>query len=266
MNYLSAQEIQKNLRKGIDNDTLSRIKDLYLFNQERCPTCHNIGKYSLDGEVYKCDCQMQILLQKHYLAANIGREYHNICLDHFVGQDRETAVGAVEDYVDSFEDNLDFGFGLTFSGPVGTGKTFAMATVLKELVKRGRDVYMVTFADLINIWGQSWNDEEAKRLDRKLRSVEILGVDELRTDARNQGGFLSLGLESIIRHRTSNLFPTLITTNLTKNDEEDIFYKSYSLLSARNQRVQFEGEDIRGTAIRRRERNMKKQGERRPIC
>jgi DNA replication protein DnaC len=157
--------------------------------------------------------------------------------------------------------------GLTASGPVGTGKTFLISSVLKEFIKIGLDVYFITFEELIDVWGSSWHDAESKKkLQDKLKRVRVLGIDEVRTDARNHSGFLSLGFDSVIRHRTSNLLPTLVTTNMSKEEEQDEFFKVYSLLSARNERVQTRGTDLRNNEIRRRIMELKSEGERRPIC
>jgi DNA replication protein DnaC len=142
-----------------------------------------------------------------------------------------------------------------------------MACVLKELVKRGTRTYMVTFEELIDVWGSSWHDENSKKtLQDKLKSAECLGIDEVRTDNRNTSGFLANGFDSVIRHRTANLLPTLITTNMTKDNELKEFFKVYSLLSARNLRVETTGHDRRAREIRHRNYELAGRGERRPIC
>ena len=254
------------LHKKIDNALYERIETFFPLATE-CPTCQGRGEYTLDFKRYECDCEIQRLLQKHFFAANIGREYHDICLEDFEGEDSDKVVPAVREYIDQFDNNFHFGLGLTFSGPVGTGKTFAMTCVLKELIKQGRDAYLTTFEELINVWGKSWHDDLAKRLlEQKLKSVEVLGLDELRTDARNSGGFLQNGLDSVIRHRTSNLLPTLVTTNMTREEEIKEFGKVYSLLAAKNTRIATHGHDRRMLEVRQRSHELARRGERRPVC
>jgi DNA replication protein DnaC len=231
-----------------------------------CPTCGGVGKYNLDQEAYDCDCELQKLLQKHYFAANIGREYHDISLKDFKSEDRDAVVPVVEAYIENFESNSHYGIGITFNGPVGTGKSMAMACILKELVKLGKDVYFSTFEEMIDIWGSSWHAEESKRLlQDKLKSAEVLGIDEVRTDPRNSGGFLANGFDSVARHRTSNLLPTLTTTNMEKEEELNEFFKVYSLLSARNERVSTQGQDQRMREVRRRNFELAQRQERRPV-
>lgn len=220
----------------------------------------------MHGETYPCDCELQRRLQRLYFAANIGREYHDICLKDFVGPNESRIVPIVSEYIDRFADNFHYGLGITLSGSLGTGKTFAMASILKELVKQGRNVYMVTFDELITTVGGVYSDEEKRRLLDKLMSVELLGLDELKSDPRNKQGFLAGALDVVIRHRTSNLLPTLVTTNMTPEEEEHEFGKAFSLLSARNQRLLLSGDDQRQEHVRILVRKLGGAGERRPIC
>jgi DNA replication protein DnaC len=251
--------------KSIDNFTFDRIHKVFPLAID-CPTCSGEKSYTLDGKIYECDCELQKMLQKHYFAANIGRAYHTLCLEHFLGDDREVVAPIVLDYIQDFDDNFAYGVGITFAGEIGTGKTMLMSYILKELVKQGRKVYTVPFEQLINVFGSSYSNDESKLLMEKLMSVEVLGLDELRSDSRNKSGFLSDALDVLIRHRTSNLLPTLVTTNMTPQQEREEFGKTYSLLSALNYRLIFTGEDKRGNEIRERERKLKESGERRPIC
>jgi DNA replication protein DnaC len=181
--------------------------------------------------------------------------------------DAEHVLPKAHEYIAKFDDNFHYGVGITATGPVGTGKTFVISSILKELVKQGRNVYFITFEQLIDVWGSSWHDDAMKKkLQDKLKAVDVLGIDEVRTDARNKGGFLANGFDSVIRHRTSNLLPTLVTTNMTKEEEGAEFNKVYSLLSARNERITTTGEDMRGGTIRERIFELKTRGERRPVC
>lgn len=267
MEVTNRDEIIANLRGAKINDAQFNKIQTFFPLAKICPTCGGRGKYALDFETFECDCELQALLQKHYFVANIGREYHDICLSHFEGPDAGKVVSTVQEYIDHFDDKFHYGLGLTFRGPRGTGKTFAMVCVLKELVKQGRNAYLITFEELINIWGASYHDDESRRLlEHKLKSVDLLGLDELRSDPRNAGGFLANGLDSVIRHRTANLLPTIITTNMDVVSEKDQFAGANSLLSARNEVITTLGHDRRMKEVRTRIHELSQRGERRPIC
>jgi DNA replication protein DnaC len=258
--------IKRNLMGRIDDPTHDRIKKNFPV-AENCPTCSGRLKYNLDFKTYDCDCEIQKLLQRHYFAANIPKEYHGLCIDQFQGVDEEKVISAVTEYVRKFADEAAWGAGITFDGPFGTGKTMAMCSVLKEMVKQGRNVYFITFQELIDIWGSSWHDDTSKRLlSEKLKGVELLGLDELRSDGRNVSGFLADGLDAVIRHRTSNLLPTLITTNMKEVEREVEFPRAYSLLAPRNEIISLEGHDQRKREILTAIKERKDRGERLPIC
>jgi DNA replication protein DnaC len=262
---LTASDITRNLTNKISDADFVRLEKTYPVSG-KCPTCGDTGVYTLDFVSHSCDCTTQKLLARNYYAANIGREYHGLCIDDFFGE--ATKLGEiVKVYVDKFEDNYHYGTGLTFMGPYGTGKTMALMIALKEIIKRGRSAYFTTFGDLIAVWGSSWQDDESKRiLSTKLRTVDLLGIDELRTDKRNEGGFLADGLDAIIRARTSNNLPTLVTTNMDDKQQENQFAKVYSLLSAKNEVVQTHGRDKRRDEVRKVNIERRERGERVPVC
>lgn len=262
---MTREEILKNLTNKIDDRTFTHIEHAFPLAKD-CPTCQGRGKYTLNFNVYECDCEMQRLLQRHFFAANIGREYHNICLDDFFSGDRDKIVPVVQDYIEHFDDNFYYGVGITFSGPVGTGKTFAMTCVLKELIKQGRKVYMVNFEQLIDSWASRYKDPEAQHILDLAMGAEVLGVDEWRSDKRNEGGFLADGFDRIARHRTSNLLPILGTTNMSRQLEEKEFNKAFSLLSGKNLRVETVGHDVRMKELRKMRFAERDRGDRRPIC
>ena len=266
MRALNRDQILSNLR--------GKIGDRYDYIQRNypvataCPTCEGLKVYEFRGQAHECDCELQALLQQHYFAANIGREYQVLCIeDFFPGPDRDMVVPVLEAYVDNWSSNYHYGIGLTFNGPLGTGKTMAMTVILKELVKQGVRAYFVTFEDLINTWGTSYKDNDAKEvLEQRMKRAEILGLDEWRVDGRSASGFLANGLDSVLRHRTSNLLPTLVTTNMTRTQEEADFGKAYSLLSAKNERLTFRGRDQRQDRVRQETFDLRNRDERRPIC
>ena len=262
---MSRATLLQTLTGKINDSAYDRIASTFPSFTE-CPTCNDAGHYVLEGKSYHCDCEIQKLLLRHYLAANIPREYHDICLEHFFGSDKDDVIPKVIDYIENFDDHYHYGLGLTFAGPYGTGKSFLMASILKEIVKQGRSAYFITFDEFVQHFGATWNDEASKKLMQDtLKRVEVLGLDELKTDERNTNGFLSDALQAIIRHRTSNLLPTLITTNLTPDKQEAHFAKANSLLNGKNSFVLLAGSDVR-PRVKAIAEELVERNERRPIC
>jgi DNA replication protein DnaC len=255
------------LRKSLSNAEHKRVSRIFPSDyREACPTCSGKSYYRLDGIMIDCDCAMQMMLRKHYLASNIPKEYHDIGLAHFIGEDRDDVTNAITDYLDQYEQNRHYGLGLTIAGAYGNGKTFTMNIILKERVKAGDEVFFITFEDLINTWGSAWSNDESQWLMDKLKRSNIVGIDDLRTDGRNSGGFLANGLDALIRHRTSNQLPTLITTNMTPAEIEKEYPRIHSLLGLKNDWLVLVGKDVRMREIRNETRRLRDTGERRPVC
>src|SRR4051812_23048870 len=103
MTTLTREEILKNVNPSkIDDETHDRIKTYFpVSDPKSCPTCDGLRTYRLHDELHHCDCQLQRALQKAYFAANIGREYHDLSLADFYGDDRDTVVPIVAAYLDS---------------------------------------------------------------------------------------------------------------------------------------------------------------------
>lgn len=231
-----------------------------------CPTCSDRGEYILYGEVYQCDCRDQRQLAKAYYNANIGKLWHPTQWEDFQSVDKENLLPKMQAYVEHFARYARAGVGWTIEGGLGTGKTLLMTLVLKDVIKQGRNCYFVEGNELIDIFTSSWRDDEAKvTLDRRLRQVELLGIDELitgRSDA--QTDLIALALESVIRHRYNNALPTLLTTNLSTKTQEKDFPRVFSLLASVNDRYRTSGIDWR-VRSRDRDRDIELNDEVRPV-
>ena len=71
--------------------------------------------------------------------------------------------------------------------------------------------------------------------------------------------------EAMIRHRTNYDLPTIITTNISAEKLDGAYPRVYSLLAAKQIRVEFEGEDARKEKKRFENSEMAMEDMRRPI-
>lgn len=235
---------------------------------KHCPTCDGKLRYFGEDDLFHdCDCNKQLGFEKHYFAANIGKRYHTLGIDDFLTEDAVVIRVIVEDYLADFEDNFAYGLGLVFYGGLGTGKTLLACHILKELIKQGRHCYFVQFDDLIDTWGKRWSDENAAHeLNRNMKRADVLVVDDLSTDKRNIEGFLSSGLESVVRYRYNNSLPTIVTTNLSQDRQYIEFPRVFSLLSAINVWVEMKTkDDYRPNEYRERLFRLRDMGARLPL-
>lgn len=239
---------------------------------DTCPTCKSVetydadigwhrdqGTYRLHGSVYPCDCDRQIELRKHYLLANIPEQYQRLNWNDYDGSER--AQEAVSLYLSKWEGFRANGMGIEVTGPQGTGKSFAVTHIGKELIKRGEKVFFIAFLDLI----AAIKTDEA--LIDKAMNVPVLILDELskiyQSDA--QLAFFSEKLEQLIRHRTNWNLITLMTTNLTEDELHEYYPRVYSLLEAKQIRIEIDGNDARMSKIGNENLELSIHNEIRPI-
>lgn len=235
----------------------------------QCPTClsrtdpdlyvHVPGTFRYRGEEYQCDCDTQMELRLHYLIAGIGDQYQRLDWADFRGT--PAAKEAVDLFLDRWDSFRLNGMGLEFSSPnLGVGKTFAATHVGKELIKRGVQVRFVPFLSAVRIL------LEDREMEEQLRSIQVLILDEVvPAMSEAQGALFAMKFEELIRHRTNFNLVNIITTNLTPQQLHDAYPRTYSLMEAKQLRIEMGGEDARQSYIEMENIELVANGEVRPI-
>lgn len=246
-----------NLRR-LKNDEFDRAERLALRSGvplDKCPTCGSTpesvdegtfgrepGTYRHLGRDHDCDCATQLALRRHYLVANIGDQYARLdWSDYPDGDVRES----VDLYLDKWESARAIGTGIEFSSPgLGVGKTFGATHIGKELVKRGERVYFVEFLDVVS--ALVGKHEDTQLINHQLRNSTVLILDEVAESASApQSDLFAAKLEEVVRHRTNFNMVTIMTTNLTPEKLRKIYPRVYSLLEAKQIRIELTGDDAR---------------------
>lgn len=249
---------------------------------DQCPTCgsktfiarnedqpdlgeargRSYGTYRYRGEECACDCETQMLLRKHYLLANIGDQYFRLDWQDYRDPEVKDNVALYLDRWESFKVN---GMGMEFGGAaLGVGKTFGATYVGKELIKRGERVFFLPFMELISVY--QLPPEERERMHRRLREVTVLILDEVRPPySAAQEWLFAERFEELIRHRTNFNLPTIIGTNLTDAELGKHYPRTYSLLEAKQWRLELTGQDARQSWIAMENIDLAANGEVRPI-
>lgn len=242
---------------------------------DQCPTCGSKmeaipgsggvkqrihGKYKYLGKEYDCECDAQIALRSRYLVANIGEQYQRLDWDEWSGCPDTKA--AVDLYLSEWEQFFRQGMGLEFySSALGTGKTFAATHIGKELIKQGQSVYFIPFIEMVAAFDRQDSDYIANRV----RESGFVILDEVIPPiSEAQKSFFATQLEALIRHRTNNNLPTIMTTNMDVETLNAAYPRTYSLLSAKQMRQEVAGTDRR-ESIGIKEMEIIANGETRPI-
>lgn len=255
---------------------VERLSRMSSVSMDVCPTCgareteipgsggvkeFKTGSYRYRGLTYPCDCHAQMALRARYLLANIGDQYMRLDWKDFDGT--EDAQYWVATYLQKWQSFKLNGMGLEFGGPdIGTGKTFAATTVGKELVKLGQRVYFIPFIEMVD----AFQSDNGKEIERRMRETTFLILDEILPPvSERQRDFYETKLEALVRYRTNFNLPIISTTNLPEENLSVAYPRTYSLLQAKQIRVDMSGTDRRMGQIRLENIELAQHDEVRPI-
>ena len=111
----------------------------------------------------------------------------------------------------------------------------------------------------------AFDRKDADYIATRIRESGFVILDEVIppvTEAQRQ--FFAVQLEALIRHRTNNNLPTIMTTNMDQETLHGSYPRTYSLLSAKQIRQEVRGSDRR-ESIGMKEMEIIANGETRPI-
>lgn len=148
-------------------------------------------------------------------------------------------------YVENFSEMMENGKGLVFFGQVGTGKTFAAASIANALIDKGHPCLVTNFARLVNtIFGMYEGKQDY--ID-SLNRYHLLVIDDLAAERNTE--YMNEIVYNIIDSRYRAGLPIIITTNLTatelKNPADISKKRIYSRLFDMCILVEVSGEDRR---------------------
>lgn len=224
----------------------------------QCPTCGQrrheeapgvwiwrASTYRLYGQQYDCDCEMQCELRWQYLAANIPSEYWTLSDEDFIGD--QHAISAIKEYLDLYGEFRKQGIGLTlYSKHQGVGKTMLACLAAKHLLKRNVRTYFMSFQDAIAMPSNMPYEKREQKLSL-LRNIPFVVLDEVgRGFTDTQQDYYAQILEEVIRHRTNYNLITIMTTNLTGDEMNNLYSRVYSLLVGKQKLIEVSGQDFRG--------------------
>jgi len=246
----------------------------FLQSGSQCVVCRGNGSYRYNGQEFECpdDAYGHVIMRlvKWYWLHNIKLQHQQLSWAEWPMENecQVEAKAAVEDYISLYHSGYSIsGVGLTFYAKgLGTGKTWAATTILKELVKQGTDGWFAPFYEVKGYFGI----DDAKRksfLIKKAQTTPLLVLDEIQVGGTQaQKNLYSDQLEELIRPRTDSNFATIITTNMTPGVMEKEYPRIYSLFAAKNMLVELTGEDARlGSIVLRRNVEATANGESLPV-
>lgn len=153
-------------------------------------------------------------------------------------------------WLKSFYDNYDkekTHKGLYLHGSFGSGKTYLISAMLNELSKKGVDITIVYYPELLRSLKESFDSDFSSRIE-KLKRVSILFLDDIGAEAVTPWARDEI-LGTILQYRMDEGLPTFFTSNLSL-EELEVHLSSTSSgverVKARRimERIKFLAEDI----------------------
>lgn len=215
--------------------------------EDICPTCRGKETFRWQGADVDCICSEQKRLHRRYLHAGIGTTYQRLSWAdvHF-----DLVNSPVTDYLDNIEDYVARGMGLLLHGPVGTGKTLVANLMAKELVKKGYDTFVATFASTVEHFTATWGDNEEKKVfAKRFMQSQMLVLDDLGKEYKSSNRLSPTTFDHILRTRVQGGRPTILTTNMIARELQGGYGGAVlSLLVEQSIEVELKGDDFRPTA------------------
>ncbi len=111
---------------------------------------------------------------------------------------------------------LEYGQGVYLHGPVGSGKTYAMAALLRQFVCEGYECKQISFDDFC-VKVRSTMSPAAKQTEvelvEPLKTIDKLFIDDLGLRSKRESDFAYITLYTLLDTRQKHRLPTFISSN-----------------------------------------------------
>lgn len=215
-----------------------------------CGLCNKDGwvPSSLSDSVFKaCSCRLKFEMYIESDDSGIDKEYWDLDWSDWRGD--ELAKRKVQEYIEHLDSAYENGLGMVFYGRNGVGKTFLSTQILKTALQKGKSIRFLTMAETVALMKSKIDDENDEEFyEKSVKNVEFLCLDNLGAEyqPKNFGSYTLAEFDILARHRRRQLFPTILTTNLSMDEFKTLYGSSISsLFSACSQFISVEGKDFR---------------------
>lgn len=130
--------------------------------------------------------------------------------------DNERLLRIIQNYIVNFDKMYQDNRGLLLWGPVGTGKSYAAATIANELLQRKTSVVMTSFIKILKEVGTF--DADNGKIE-KINNAKLLIIDDLGSERGTD--YTLERVYDIIDSRYRSNKPIILTTNLTMEQMKD---------------------------------------------
>ncbi len=231
----------------------------YLDPVYTCPDCKDTGYIGTE----KCHCFKQAIVDLLYTQSNIRdvlkkENFDNFNINYYSKTDIDpvTNLSAYDsmtgicniarEFVADFPSSAS---NLLFLGKSGLGKTFLSHCIADELLKKGYTVLYLSAPQLFDIlkknnFGEKDEDVDYNELAHYVMNCDLLIIDDLGSEIVTE--LTASGFNICINERLLKKHSTLISTNLTPNELNDVYgERNFSRIVGFYRFCRFYGTDIR---------------------
>lgn len=184
-------------------------------------------------------------------ALNIGRRYWGADVNCIPETSSHCSI--IRSYAGSIRDMASRGVGLLMLGDNSLGKTYAASAILIAAVRKWLTAYAITADELKVVYIERPDDAIRGPIHKTMETVDFLLIDDLGKEYSGKGsGWAELCFENLIRKRTRELLPTIVTSNLSVDKFRERYGKSVFAISKESMiTVPFDGVDMRDIISRK---------------
>jgi len=178
------------------------------FDSGRAPPCPNCGG---DDARYRTESEHRVLEESDYKRMCLPRGYWSV-RTRLVPKSIALQVAKYTVQIDRV---VRGGYGLTFTGGPGVGKTAAAAVIAREATSHGKYAFFTTVSDLREyIRNRIEFDRDSTVLER-VKEVPLLVLDALWKEPEGDHTLNPAILASIVETRVQNKRATIVTTRMS---------------------------------------------------
>ncbi|MFM1534118.1 ATP-binding protein [Helcococcus ovis] len=236
----------------------NNIPEDYLDMKYHCEICHDTG---IDG-THTCECRKKLEIQKLYKDSEIEEiikeeNFQNFNLELF-RKDRQ-----INENLSPYENMKDlreqfYDYAINFSrdsvnlfvfGPYGTGKTFMINSIAKEVLDRNFSVVYLSESDLVNLileYKFAFSNQKSDLLPRinSIYNCDLLIIDDLGSNNINDN--TKSAVFEVLNKRIVKKLPVIISSNLDTEDVRSAYdTRIYSRIVGEFYQKYFYGNDVR---------------------
>lgn len=244
-NYLKACEDEKfkklTARLSLPDDVLMKHTSKLIESAtelKNCESCHSLHECqnSVEGFVY-----FPVVYQGHLQFDSVACRYKRAALKReemscnyydmpaslrnasmkdidISDKKRVATIKWLKNFYDDYPSN-HHKKGLYLTGSFGSGKTYLTCAMLNELAKKGADIIIVYYPELLRSLKESLETDFGKRMD-KLKKCDILFLDDIGAEPVTPWARDEI-LGTILQYRMDAILPTFFTSNLSLEELDE---------------------------------------------